>query len=430
MRWSPAVMFGFMRGNVLVLSISGALGMFCRGMVFPYAPLFILSLGGQPAEIGFIYALGPLGGLIVFPLAGYLADHTSRARIIAFTGYFSSAIFLLFIFAQSWHWVALGILLQGFAVLQFPASSALVADSLPPHSRGRGMATMQTVSGVPAILAPYAAGLLLDAHGIDAGMRILYTVMAVAYALSATINLLFIKEPARQPIEKLEMAQASVAFKRSYTGIPALLRGFPPTLRALSVIIILGFIVNGLASPFWVVYAKTQIGLSAAQWGLVLLVESSLGHLVRIPAGFLTDRFGRTRFILGALLVGGACMPLFVFAGTLAQVMAIRCLVALCMAFFGPACGALLADSTPRDIRGRVMAAIGRGSVMIGAASGGTGGPGVGFLISVPLGLAALVGGYLYEWNPASPWGLVLLFSILALVLAAIFVRDPKKAEI
>ncbi len=419
-----------MRGNILVLSISGTLGMFCRGMVFPYVPLYILSLGGEPAEIGFIYALGPLGGLLVFPLAGYLADHASRARIIAFTGYFSCAIFLLYIFAQSWHWVALGLLLQGFAVLQFPASSALVADSLPPHNRGRGMATMQTVSGIPAILAPYAAGLLLDAHGIDAGMRMLYTIMAVAYGLSATINLLFIKEPDRRETAKLTGGQASAAFKKSYTGIPALLRRFPPTLRALAAIIILGFMANGLASPFWVVYANNQIGLSTTQWGTVLLIEATLGHLVRIPAGFLADRYGRTRFILAALVLGGICMPLFVLAGTLGQVMAVRCLVALCMAFFGPACGALLADSTPRDIRGRVMAAIGRGSVAIGAASGGTGGPGVGFLTSLPLALAALAGGWLYSWNPASPWGLVLLFSALALILAAVFVRDPQKAEI
>ncbi|MBE82457.1 MAG: hypothetical protein CME21_07820, partial [Gemmatimonadetes bacterium] len=66
--------FSFMRGNVLVLSVSGALGMFARSMVFPYVPLYIMSLGGQPEEIGIVYALGPLGGLLVFPVAGYLAD--------------------------------------------------------------------------------------------------------------------------------------------------------------------------------------------------------------------------------------------------------------------------------------------------------------------------------------------------------------------
>ena len=119
-----------MRGNILVLSISGSLGGFTRGMAFPYLPLFILSLGGQPAEIGLVYALSPLGGLLVFPIAGYLADHTSRAKLIAYTDYFISTILLLYVFAQSWHWIALARLIQGFAILKNPASSAIIADSL------------------------------------------------------------------------------------------------------------------------------------------------------------------------------------------------------------------------------------------------------------------------------------------------------------
>ena len=53
--------FSFVRGNILVLTISGSLGMFSRNMVFPYVPLYILSLGGSPQEVGIVYALGPLG---------------------------------------------------------------------------------------------------------------------------------------------------------------------------------------------------------------------------------------------------------------------------------------------------------------------------------------------------------------------------------
>jgi MFS family permease len=255
--------------------------------------------------------------------------------------------------------------------------------------------------------------------------------MAVAYAVGATINLLFIKETIRpEEMSAVEISRLPVILKNAYKGIPALLGRFPRTLKALAVIIILGFVANGVASPFWVVFAKNQIGLSSAQWGFILLIEASFGHVARIPAGFLSDRYGRTRFILASLLLSCACIPLFVFARTLAHVIVIRCLVAVAMAFFGPSCGALLADTTPRDIRGRAMAAIGRGSVRLGAASGGTGGPGVGFLTIVPLMVASLAGGLLYEWNSASPWGFVLVVSTIALVLTAIFVRDPKNAEV
>lgn len=417
-----------MRGNILVLSISGALGMFSRGMAFPFTPLFILSLGGQPTDIGWVFALGPLGGLLVFPIAGYLADHTSRAKLIAFTDYFSSMAILCYIFAQSWHWIAVARLLQGFAVLKNPASSAIIADSLPPNNRGRGMATMMTFSGTLAIFAPYVAGELLNHYGIDMGVRILYAIMALAYIIGATINLFFIKETTEiTPIKAEDLSQN---FKQAYIDIPAMLKRFPRTLKALSVMVILGFVANAISSPFWVVYAKNHIGLSAAQWGFVLSVEAALGNLVRIPAGFLSDKHGRTPLIFASLLLCATFVPLFIIADTLVYVMAIRCIIAISMSFLSPACGALIADNIPRDIRGRVMANIGRGSMRIGAASGGTGGPGVGFLTILPLFFASLAGGYFYEWHTASPFIIVLLISLILLIITAIFVRDPKQAEV
>ena len=421
--------FSFMRGNVLVLSISGALSMFCRSMVFPYAPLFILELGGQPAEIGLVYALTPIGGLLIFPIAGYMADHTSRAKVIAFTGYFSSILFLVFVFAKSWHWVAVARLLQGFAVLQYPAMSAIVADSLSPENRGRGMATMMTFSGTLAIFAPYAAGVMLDWYGVDAGMRILYGITAAAYAIAATINLIYVKDT--KPItEAFEVSRLSGTLKKAYIDLPGFLRQFPRSLKAVTAIIVLAFVINGVASPFWVVYAKDHIGLSSAQWGLVLLIETALANIVRIPSGFLSDRYGRARFIIASLVMCCAFLPLFVYTRTLAHVMVVRCLIAVTSELFGPSCGALLADIVPRDIRGRVMAVIGRGFIRLGASSGGTGGPGVGLLVIIPLAIASYAGGLLYEWNPASPWAFVLAVSVISLIVAGLFVRDPEKAEV
>ena len=420
--------FGFLRGNVLVLTVSGSLGMFCRAMVFPYVPLYILALGGEPEQIGIVYALGPLGGLIAFPIAGYLADHMNRAWLIAAAGYFSAIAVLVNAVAPSWEWVAAAMLMRGFAVFHFPASSALIADSLSARNRGRGMATMAGLTGGLALFAPFVAGLAIDAWGVDAGMRILYVVMGSAYAAGATINLIFIRETRKPPAEAVSAANLGQTLHRSYTGVPALLRGFPRSLRAVSVVIILCFIANGVASPFWVVYAKTHLGLTASQWGLILLVEFGLRNLTTVPAGFLTDRFGRTRFLIAALLVSAAT-PLYLLAGSFGFVLAIRCVIAVAAAFFSPAMGALLADTVPSAIRGRVMAAIGRGSVSIGSASGGTGGPGTGFLTTLPLMAAALCGGFLYAWSPATPFLLVFGLTVVALLVSIAFVRDPKTAQ-
>lgn len=402
--------------------------MFCRGMVFPYIPLYILSLGGNPAEVGLVYALGGLGGLLVFPIAGHLTDHMDRARLIAVTGYFSAAVVFINALAPSWEWVAVARLLQGFAVFQFPATSAILADSLPPENRGRGLATMTTLTGAMALFAPYAAGSMLDAYGVDTGMRILYVIMTVAYAAGATINLFFIKETRERSSREAAPVSVTSTAREAFGGIPGLLRGFPPVLRALAAVIILAFVANGVAGPFWVIYAKTHIGLTASQWGLVLLVEAGIRNLMAIPAGFLTDRFGRTRFILMALSAS-LIIPLYLLAGSFWHVLLIRSVVGISTAFFSPSMAALLADTVPSAVRGRVMAAIGRGTVMVGAASGGTGGPGTGYLTTLPIMVASVGGGLLYAWNPASPWIFVLVVTGVALAVAVRYVRDPQKAE-
>ena len=420
--------FSFVRGNVLVLTISASLGMFSRNMVFPYVPLYILSLGGNPEEVGIAYALGPLGGLLMFPIAGYLADRMNRAILIAAAGYFSAAMLLINAVAPTWEWVAAARLLQGLAVFHFPASSAIIADSLPPGHRGRGMATTAALAGSLALFAPYFAGATLDRWGVDSGMRMLYVAMAAAYAAGATINLIFIRETRSSPAESFDFACLTRTLREAYSGIWPMLRAFPPALRALSTVIILCFVSNAVAGPFWVVYVTTHIGLSSSEWGLVLLAETALRNLATVPAGFLIDHYGRCRFIIAALVVS-LVIPLFVWTGSFAQVLLIRCLIGLATASLSPAMGALMADTVPSQTRGRVMAAIGRGSVMIGGASGGIGGPGTGYLITGPLVAASLAGGALYAWNPVSPFVVVFGLTLMALVVAFRSMRDPQKAE-
>ena len=106
-----------------------------------------------------------------------------------------------------------------------------------------------------------------------------------------------------------------------------------------------------------------------------------------------------------------------------------RAAIGVANALFAPACTALMADSVPRGMRGRVMAAIGRGAVFIGATGGGTGGPGMGFLIIAPVVIGSLLGGVLYSYNPAAPWFFTFGATAISLLLAARFLLDPGRAE-
>jgi MFS family permease len=421
--------FGFMRGNIAVLTVTQVLGRFFRSMVMPYASLYVLALGGESSQIGVINSLRPLAGLIMFPLAGYFTDRAGRKKLIAIAGYLSAITMLLYVFAPSWEWIALAAFLQGFMVIMFPPTSAIMADSLAPESRGVGVATMNTLASVLGMFSPYIAAIIIQIYGTAPGMRILYALLAGAIALGATINLRFLKETTSESDKGPSMSVSQI-FRDAYGGIPAMFRRLPVSVRALGIVVILGFMANGVATSFWVIYAVEEIGLSTVDWGLILFIEAALKAVIYIPAGVLVDRYGRTRSLMASLLFSLVSIPTFIIARGFYQVLAIRLAVGVANVLFIPACSALMADCVPRDIRGRAMAALGRGTVLVGATGGGTGGPGMGFLITIPVMVSSLAGGLLYAANPHYPW-IFFLFTILAsITVTALYVRDPKTAEI
>jgi MFS family permease len=419
-----------MSGNIMVFSITGLLGNFARGMVFPYASLYVLALGGDAKTVGWVNFLRPLAGLIAFPIAGHLTDRANRVKLIVLSSYLSVAFVLIYVLAFRWQVVAIASLMSGLVVLGFPPRSALIADSLSPEDRGRGIATMNTISSGLSIFAPYIAGIVVEFSGPNTGVRTLYGAMLVLYLASAVIHVRFLKESRPKLHTRLTVSSLPKLLTEAYSGMPTLLRSLPSSLKALAGVIILSFMANGVASPFWVVYAIEQIGLSSSQWGLILLCETALRLLILIPAGIGVDRWGRTTSLLVALLLSTVAVPLFILAKGFTTVLLIRLAIAVASAITLPACTALMADIAPREIRGQVMAALGQGGVMIGAAGGGTGGPGTGFFITLPLMIASLAGGYLYAQKPTYPWIFVLIAATLATILTALFIRDPKQAEI
>lgn len=420
----------YMHGNIGVFTVTDLLGNFARSMVFPYVSLYILALGGTSAQIGFIQSLAPLLGLFMFPIGGYLADKTSRVRLIVAANALSVVIVLLFAFSPNWQVFAFATLLQGFAVFQFPARSALIADSLAPDDRGKGIAAMNSVSNTFAVIAPFVAGAVLTLYGDRRGMSLLYLVMAFLYAALGYIHFRYLDETTPASENGLSWAAIPDVLRDTYAGIPSMLRALPLSLKALAGVIVLSFMANGVASPFWVVYATEEVGLSSAAWGLILLIETVLRLVMFLPAGLLVDRWGRTNSLLASLAISLVAIPAFVFVTGFATALLVRCAVAIAFALAIPSCTALMADIVPRDMRGRVMSALGQGGIMIGPAGGGTGGPAVGYVVTIPLILSSMLGGILYSLNPVLPWVFVLCTTLLSILLIVLFIRDPRDAEV
>lgn len=414
-----------LRGNVLVLMLGTVIRQLSLFITFPYFSLYIRALGGSNVVIGQVNALRPLAAMFIYPIAGALADSYGRVKIIVAMGYLNAALYLLYMLAPDWRFLAAATLLNGLLVFSFPASSALLADSLPSELRGRGFAAITAIPGFVGILSPFIGGYLITVYGVERAMRLLYAVTVVATALIATMNLKFLRETLTRP-DGAHQGLTSV-IRGSYSGLWETLRWMPRSLRVYGLVLVLGLFFNSLTGPYWVVYGTDLIGMSGFEWGSLLLVANLVQVFLSLPAGALIDRYDKRKTLALALVLSTLPVLAFPFCGTFLGTLLVFVPLAVANAFMLPAAGALMADMVPPERRGRTMAALGRGMISVNYRGGGGGGPGMGFILTFPTVIGFLIGGYVYNTGPSIPW--LLLGGALALsaLLSVLFIETPKQ---
>jgi len=401
-----------MRGNLLVFTVGDVLRQLSMFITFPFFSLYVVALGGSMVDIGIVNSLRPFTGLFLYPIAGYISDRYSKVKIIGYTGYLSAALWGIFIFARDWRWIAVGNFLLGLLTFYFPASNALMASSIPEDKRALGYSLWLGIPMTIGIFSPLAGGYLIDVWGIETAMRFLYGLTLVIGVLIATMNMRYLKEP---PVKESDNSVNLIeVLKESYKGMFEMLRWLPSNLRAYGLMLVLGFLLNNMVSSYWVIYTTQSLGLTVVQWGSVLLIASVINVILIVPAGMLVDRVGPKRVLTWSLLLGAVPMLLFRYATSFAYIAALLVIMTVANSFLMSGAPAYMTHSVPPERRGQVMSALGMGMLFINTRGGGGGGPGMGTLLTIPSIIGAILGGFVYGYNPNLLWmsfGIALIIS-------------------
>jgi MFS family permease len=259
---------------------------------------------------------------------------------------------LFFIFAPSWPFLLLGILIQNLCSIYGPALMAMDMDSLAPENRGSGYSFQTVISTIVLLPAPLIAQYLVVTFNFDLGMRIAYTIVALMYFAIAMLRLK-LKEtmPTDQVKEKPSFLDALRDYPKAVKEGISVWRKVPKSAFNLFIAII---IINGLVvscQTYFVVYATSVLKISLSQWAIVVAFRYLSIAVPAIIAGLSMDVMGRKRFLILGYLLYVPGMLLFINAN----------FNMLLLAFFFFGLGNLLqlnsyqvlmGDMVPRSLRG------------------------------------------------------------------------------
>ena len=356
----------------------------------------MLALGATPSEVGLINSLSIIGGTILEPLGGYLADKRGRVRLVGLATFGYALCYILFAVAPDWRLLGAGQILQQMLFFYAPGLNAIMADSLPPGTRGRGYALERAFPLALGFIAPYLGGLLIAYYGDgDAGLvvalRQCYWI-ALAFGLFvAYLRLRYLKETIENEQPTPGFNKLGDLLRESYGGIIETIRWLPSGFRPVVYVQIIQASFIGMVAPFWILYATQSLGLSAVDWGTVLLISGFVGLLSIIPVGYLVDRFGSRKMIFLSIGMAIISVAAFIYSAGFWATTLVLATLSISNSIVTPSWASLIADITPRERRGRVNALLGENGILVSTSRVAGG----GVLLFIPSSLGAFIGGYL-----------------------------------
>jgi MFS family permease len=211
--------------------------------------------------------------------------------------------------------------------------------------------------------------------------------------------------------------------KNSYLDVRESLDWVWDNIRGYAGVSMLLAFLGSMILPFWILYATEVAGMANYYWGVILLWSGVARALLSIFIGEIVDRYGSRRVFLAGFIIAIPSMLLFTLAKTFYSILIMYTIVNLSSVLVWIGSQVYLANSIPREKRGRGMAMVGSGMSIgvtgVGYASG--------FLIFAPNAIGSLVGGVIYSLDPVYPWLLQGIILIVGLIMTYMLVYDPEQ---
>jgi MFS family permease len=306
--------------------------------VVPFLALYLTANGFTVWQAGLAIAAYGVGNLLASLLGGHLADYLGRRKTIVLSMFSGAAMMLLLSQARNFPAILLFTVLTGLTNEFYrPASSALLADVVPPERRITAFATLRMAFNAGFAFGPATAGFIAAF-----GFVWLFVGDAATSALYGLVALCALPMGTHGTSENAGWGRALSTLRHDRKLHQLLLANFAIALLFCQMASTYGLFV-------------THRGFSTATYGVVLSLNGALVVLFELPLTTITRKFPARRVMAIGYVLIALGYALNAFAHTISALVVCMLIFTLGEMITMPTNMAYLASLAPPEMRGRYM---------------------------------------------------------------------------
>ena len=141
--------------------------MFGMSMFAPFLSLYLSEVRGwSTVQIGLMFGISGVLGLVGSPLGGYIATRFGEKRWVILSMAMASTFFIAAFYVPGiYPFMAMYLVYRLFGIMAMPAQAAITAKLSPPSQMGMGFALTFMPSSITGIVAPVVGAWIADSYG-------------------------------------------------------------------------------------------------------------------------------------------------------------------------------------------------------------------------------------------------------------------------